>query len=629
MAYITSGTSTTLELQLTDEGRQALLNNKSLTSLFQKFAISDEDIDYRNTQKHADTNTTTNDSAQLGYLPYVTGNLINFRKQINSGYRQKNIIWATPANNTVITRGNEQTYVAIGVKTTNNTVKYYRDTLELDVYLHDYFVLNKLIASKYIADHKDVLSSTPTTIQQNLTNYFNDTLNVITSSDYESFLNDLSEFGIGQYMDFWDSVKVYDGATFKTDNIKLVPYKDFSYYNSLALTGGAYMNRGENNGINFSGTYLKGLNIASPFSLVFSPGINVVGNRYNSGAGSAGIGFEGFSMGYLNCGGINNWNVATEPYPLFNMENRSNSWSTEIEDIKSIFIGFVTAVDMETGVGINPDGFTNPGYDNISTTIPAARLVLNINTGNDMSPTYYPIKLKRITKEQGKYVNINAHSAKGINITETTHPTDTFGLLVGGLEYSSNWNSREQGFKSSSPYFSMYPSKDSGLSVPAGRVAASTEPYYTLATRMMKMADDIFIGVASQNSNFWLTDTYSGGYRSGLSGTSINHYNVSIPITWNVYSTNSPAAAPCKVTVRFKFNKEAVTDSISYNTLSSQNYYRLYDNAEFKFYGAAGVTKTSFSPDPRGFGSASGASTTWQTSAGEPLFRKVITGQEI
>ena len=110
---------------------------------------------------------------------------------------------------------------------------------------------------------------------------------------------------------------------------------------------------------------------------------------------------------------------------------------------------------------------------------------------------------------------------------------------------------------------------------------------------------------------------------------SINEYNISIPLTFNVHSTESRDAEPCKVTVRFKFNKEAVTDSVSYNTVSSQNYYRIYDDAEFKFYGAAGETKTSFSPDPRGFGYASGASTTWTTSAGDALFRKVITGQEI
>mgnify|MGYP003626682882 FL=1 len=628
MAYITSATTTTLELQLTDEGRKRILESKSLVSLFEKFAISDGDIDYRNTQQHADTNITTNDSAQLGYLPYVTGNLINFRKQINNGYKQDSIIWSTPESNTVNVKGGESTYVAVGVKTTNGSVKYYRDTLELDVYLHDYFVLNKLLASKYITDHKDVLSTNPTTIETSLDNYFNDTLNVLTSSDYNSFLNDLSEFGITQYLDFWDSVKVYDGANFNTEDIKMVPYKDFSYYNGLSLAGGAFMPRGENMGINFSGTYLKGLNVASPFSLVFSPSLNSTGSRYTTGSGSAGIGFEAFGMGYLNCGGVNTWNDdSTAPYPTFDMTNKQTGWSVDSDNITSTFIGFVTAVDMETSV--DTEVFAAAGYSNITTTIPTARLVLNITKGNDTSPTYYPIKLKRLSQEQGAYQNINSQNAKGINITHTTHPSDTFGLLIGGLEYSSNWNTNQQGFRSSGQYFGINPSKDNSQVVTPGRVAAQTEPYYTLSTRMMKMADDIFVGVASQNNNFWMTDTYSGGFRSGLSGSSINHYNISIPVTWTVYSKNSPGAAPCKVTVRFKFNKEAVTDSISYNNVSSQNYYRIYDDAEFKFYGAAGETKTSFSPDPRGFGYASGASTTWTTSGGDALFRKVITGQEI
>ena len=628
MAYITSATTTTLELQLTDEGRKRILESKSLVSLFEKFAISDGDIDYRNTQQHADTNNTTNDSAQLGYLPYVTGNLINFRKQINNGYKQNNIIWASPESNRVNVKGSETTYVAVGVKTTNGSVKYYRDTLELDVYLHDYFVLNKLLASKYISDHKDVLSSNPTTIEGSLDNYFNDTLNVLTSSDYNSFLNDLSEFGISQYLDFWDSVKVYDGANFNSEDIKLVPYKDFSYYNALSLAGGAFMPRGEHMGIDFSGTYLKGLNVASPFSLVFSPSLNNDGNRYTKGSGEAGIGFEAFSMGYLNCGGVNNWNESsTAPYPTFNMSNKETGWATESDDTTTAFIGFVTAVDMETSVDV--ETFGELGYSNITTTIPTARIVLNINKGTDIPPTYYPIKLKRLSQEQGKYQNINAQQAKGINITHTTHPSDTFGLLVGGLEYTSNWNTNQQGLRSSGQYFGINPSKDNAKVVDPGRVAAQTEPYYTLSTRMMKMADDIFVGVASQSNNFWMTDTYSGGFRSGLSGSSINHYNISIPVTWTIYSKNSPSAAPCKVTVRFKFNKEAVTDSIPYNNVSSQNYYRLYDDAEFKFYGAAGETKTSFSPDPRGFGYASGASTTWTTSGGDALFRKVITGQEI
>ena len=139
------------------------------------------------------------------------------------------------------------------------------------------------------------------------------------------------------------------------------------------------------------------------------------------------------------------------------------------------------------------------------------------------------------------------------------------------------------------------------------------------------MADDIFTTIALQNNNYWKTDTYTGGYIAGLSGSGLTSYNISIPITWNVYTSNSSDVSPCKLTVRFKFNKPAIEDCIGYTTVSSQNYYRMYDNATFRFYGAAGASRASYSEDPRGHNS----SYPWQTSGGEALFYKVTYGQII
>ena len=102
-------------------------------------------------------------------------------------------------------------------------------------------------------------------------------------------------------------------------------------------------------------------------------------------------------------------------------------------------------------------------------------------------------------------------------------------------------------------------------------------------------------------------------------------YNVSIPITWDVHSSDSIGVTPCKLTVRFKFNKPAISPSITYHTVNSQNYYRIYDNATFRFYGEAGVDMSSYSEDPRGHNS----SNLWQTSAGKALFYKVTYGQVI
>ena len=622
MGYITAQTATTLTLQLTEEGRSMMLTSGNFINMFNKFAISDGDIDYRSTEAHVDTTSTANDSPQLGYLTDVTGQDANFKNSVSSGYKLNNIIWQTPASNKLFNKTKQ--YVAIGVRGTDNLVKYYRNEVEIDVYLSDYYVLCKLLAAKYIADHKDILSTNSTTIEASMTTYYESVLNIYNDSDYLNFLNSLSDHGIGQYIDFVDSVKVYDGTSLDATNIKLVSDTDSSYHNALALAGGAFMNRGQHTGIDFEGTNLKGMKLASPFSLLFSPGLSEDGSRYLRGAGRYGIGFAAFDMGYLNCGGTNVWNQNGESYPTFVMDNFTNGWVTELAGETQPLIGFVSTIDMEREATTTGGGLGSEGYKNIKTTIPTTRLVVNaINTS--FPPVYYPIKMKRLTRNQGEYININSGDQKGIRITYTTHPSDTFGLLMGSMEYTANWTEAEQGLKSQSPYFSLYPSKDNTLSTVASKVVATTDPYYTLYTRQAKMSDDIFLTVAAQNNNYWKTDTYSGGYIAGLSGSGQTSYNISIPITWNVSASDGRVATPCKLTVRFKFNKDAVTQSMSYDNTSSQNYYRIYDNATFRFYGEAGDTLGSYSEDPRGHNS----SNPWQTSAGAALFYKVTYGQAI
>ena len=114
------------------------------------------------------------------------------------------------------------------------------------------------------------------------------------------------------------------------------------------------------------------------------------------------------------------------------------------------------------------------------------------------------------------------------------HDSDTTGFMFGQLEYSSNWNTVNSGFKSAAPYFSVFPSKDGGQLTTANRVSSEQDPYYTLLTRMLKMADNMFIGVAAQSNSYWKTNTYSGGFKPGVSGNSIDAYNFSLPVTWRI-----------------------------------------------------------------------------------------------
>ena len=196
MGFINSASTTTLRLKLTDEGREQILNGGNLVDLFTSFSLSDGDIDYNSTKKHSDTSAILNDSDQLGFIPDITGDESTFRNSVNTGYKGKDHIWATPSETKVTDVPNK--FVSVGIKGTDGTTKYYRDNVVIDVYLHDYFVLNKLLMSRYIDDHKDVLSSASTLISTATTNYFENTLKVSSNSEYGMLLDKLSEYGIGQ-----------------------------------------------------------------------------------------------------------------------------------------------------------------------------------------------------------------------------------------------------------------------------------------------------------------------------------------------------------------------------------------------------------------------------------------------
>ena len=386
MGFITSSsTQTSLTLQLTDEGRERILKGGNLLTLFSKFAISDGDIDYRSTVEHANTSDTDINSPQNGYIPDITGNKTNFRNSINDGYTLKSIVWAKPQASLSVT-SRPKKYVSIGFQETNGTVSYYKGTVEIDCYLNDYFILNKLLASRYISDHKDILSNAPTTIESSMDSYFNDVLNVNNDGEYLEFLNTLSEYGLGQYMEFFKSIKVYDGSSFKTGDFVMSSKKDYDYNNTLVLAGGAFVKnrgRGEHTGIDFSDIPgIRGLKQASPFSLILEP---------KGGAGM--IGFGAADIGYLNTGGLNTWNDTGESYPTFKMNTSMNGWSTDVNNIKNILIGFVTSVDMETSEPLTEEGFGQQGYSNINTVTPTARLVLDV-AASDLSPNILSYKIK-------------------------------------------------------------------------------------------------------------------------------------------------------------------------------------------------------------------------------------------
>ena len=76
-------------------------------------------------------------------------------------------------------------------------------------------------------------------------------------------------------MEFFKSIKVYDGSSFQKGDFAMVSKKDYDYNNTLVLAGGAYVKnngRGEHTGIDYSTIPgIRGLKQASPFSLILEP----------------------------------------------------------------------------------------------------------------------------------------------------------------------------------------------------------------------------------------------------------------------------------------------------------------------------------------------------------------------
>ena len=372
MGFISSAITTTLNIQLTDKGRSRIVNGGNIINLFSKFGISDSDIDYRNTQLHSDTSTTSNDSAQLGYLPDITGEKNTFRNAVNDGYKVRDNVWEKPEKTRV--QATDKKYIALGMRQPNGNMKYYRDTCIIDYYVHDLLVLHKLLAFRYVADYNDTLSINSSTIVGSATTYFETTLDIDTKGEYSQFLETISQYGLGMYGNIWDSVKVYDGTSLESENIRIVSKKDYDYYNSLVLAGGAFIRNkgnGQHTGIEYNGTTIKGFKQASPFSLFFSPGLNANTRSYKAGAGEASLGLGAFDWGYLNVGGMVPWNTTANVFPKFIMDNKLNGWAGESTNIRDSYVGFVTTTDMESAIATQT--LESDGYKNIDTTLPAAR----------------------------------------------------------------------------------------------------------------------------------------------------------------------------------------------------------------------------------------------------------------
>lgn len=691
MAFITSATSVNLDLQLTNYGRGVVLTG-DLQSRISKFSLSDIDIDYR--QPISTGHTVV---AQGGLIPDISGNHVNCSNGINDGFECSSYIHQTAE---VIDPGNGDAQVVVGIdKDMNGVITHYSD-VEVDVYMHDYYSLCKLLSLVYAEDNgllfKNIgsdASSTTTEQQQAFLQSFSATSSITNGSFNESTitlaLQLIESKHRGQFLDFWDEVKVNYPSFGKVDeNIYITSPNQTYMNNAAALTGRLGINSVNCNSRDYktlqrykdSGLLeeVQGNNTAmsvSPFTLSFSSKGDI------KGAGPAGIGFTTTEFGYLALGDDSKWGTSTDNYPQF--DTSFSQYTSDINyDTKKYFIGFTHPAEFENMVGQDytiplksgsqpAAGFENntveksKTYGKVKNVLPSLKFgwstplnTPNIGNGNPKSVAdneekgkfdnilskkinysnfYYPIKPARAQKIQ-KSLNYTSFSwAASLSVTNYHQSTysdlalDTFALLGTNLEYT-NMIKNNQGVQGQT-----VPSVVGMFGTTSSEVQKGAH-YYNWFGRMMISGDEFFQAIQTNysvgNVSFPTITTQYSAKTTG-SVEEIDEFNIKIPVSFSIYSSDNSSAVPATCTINFVYNKLAAKQSIGYSGYSNFNssqpnqpYWRVYDRAlvgttygdrKPRFYGEDGETPSEYTTDPTQVSNDG-------TLTGKRIFRKVLAG---
>ena len=379
MGFVSSASSVYLDVQLTNYGRGVVLSG-DLKTRISKFSLSDTDIDYR-----LPTNTGHTAVSQAGFIPDVSGNHVDCASGINDGFKCSSYLHQTV---TPIDRGEEDVQVVVGIDKDLTGQKTYYSNVEVEVYMHDYYALCKLLSHIYAEDHKLLYenlggggSSTYTQFNDTFLTSFSSTSSISSGTwskqNIKSALEMIDTKHRGQFVDFWDCVNVnYPNLGLVEEKISITSSDQIYMNNAAAVTGRLSLRSTIGVGNNYetiqktthSGLQtLKGNTVGvstSPFTVAFSSGEKTT----KQGAGPAGIGFTTTEFGYLVLGGGVNWgtNSGYKYYP-----SAFPDYSVDYNyDTTKYFLGFVHPVEFENAPELTaqvPTGLGSPvtvkGYD--------------------------------------------------------------------------------------------------------------------------------------------------------------------------------------------------------------------------------------------------------------------------
>ena len=156
MGYITSATTTYIDLHMTARGRKFLLQG-SLADQITQFALSDVDKDYRNGQ-----------NLPSGFVPDVTGSHLNCIFGVNDGYELRDKITWVEGGGQVLKSQKDSAQMYIGYTNPGSGDEDWTTNLTSNIYLHDILTLFRVSAFDNIRHH-----NWTDLVQTTFTDYFN------------------------------------------------------------------------------------------------------------------------------------------------------------------------------------------------------------------------------------------------------------------------------------------------------------------------------------------------------------------------------------------------------------------------------------------------------------------------
>ena len=226
MGYITSATTTYIDLHMTSRGRKFLLQG-SLADQITQFALSDVDKDYRNGQ-----------NLPSGFVPDVTGSHLNCIFGVNDGYELRDKITWVEGGGQVLKSQQDAAQMYVGYTNPGTGEKDWTTNLTSNVYLHDVLTLFRVAAFDNIAHHNwaDLTRSTFTDYFASIT----DSNGKAVSLNIPGFFEKLEAQGKGVGITVFDNLFVKEKNSYNgvAAEIKLVGDTERIFPH---IFGGAYI----------------------------------------------------------------------------------------------------------------------------------------------------------------------------------------------------------------------------------------------------------------------------------------------------------------------------------------------------------------------------------------------------